>query len=228
MKKIIDRIQKIMAHIDEGSNEHVVKVAKTKLYRLLNKHKLSRADYEINDDILVSTTYTGKSRSDMIDASLFVGCAHFCGCEYFFNKYSTSFVGKYENIKDTIFLCESLSSQVDAASYKWYNSNRKAKDLKPKHMNDFRRNMVRTIHFRLNEITKGHVKYNGEMGLVVIDDTQQAKDFIRKKINLVDISRTYESDNEIKSEAIKAGKKVKLTTSIDYYNMNKTETLQIV
>ena len=225
MEKIYSKIEKLMAMIDGGVNENEIKNAKKMLIKILSEHDIK--NYKKGSEIITIGIETGKKRIDIAESSLFSVCSEFCGCFYYYVQGYGRYVitGTKKNLDDSLYLFNSLRVQLDAKSCEWYESQKKIKKMSATYKNEFRRSMSSTIGNRLYDITRGHIKYNGEMGLVVYGQQafKDAENKVNSEINIKEIKHK----NYTNIEALKAGDNAGKNASINHRIDNKKSQTMI-
>ena len=219
IEKLYSRIEKLLAMIEDNKNENEVKVARKKLYNLMTENNISKNDLP-SDNIIQESILTGKKRTDVAEISLLNVCGEFCGCYVVFTQGQGRYMvfGKQSNINDAMYLFNNLKIQVESKTNEWYLNLKKQRKTSSKEKNAFKKVMVINIGDRLSEITNGFIKYNGEMGLTVINDSvsnfNDADVFCNRNMKIGTSKTSYISSSEINSAASNAANGVTLQKPI--------------
>jgi hypothetical protein len=126
-----------------------------------------------------------------------------------------------KSIKSPNYLFEHMYEQTYGISTAWYKEHKKEMNLAPRHKSTFRLAMAFKINDRLYDITEGYIEYNGEKGLVVINNSvtnlNEADKYVKDNVkNIKTSKRNYVCHSTECAEAgSNAGEKVNLHKRIN-------------
>ena len=95
--------------------------------------------------------------------------------------------------------------QVGIEANKWYKEMKRTQQMSLSNKNTYRAGMVSKVGLRLAEITRGHMEYNGEKGLVVLNDSISALDKVDEFMKGMRIGKGSGYGGKIDSNSYGAG-----------------------